>query len=265
MRLIAVVDSIGNTQGTAHCGLRAAHRTGFRDVLASFALPREKLIAIIYEANRLGIRVFLDSGAFSAFTRGLRIDVAEYIDFCLSTRSLLEDIACLDVIGDPAATHRNYETMRKAGLEPLPTFHFGMEPRELVARLQDIERAALGGMATKERSGREMRQRWLDTVFNGLMKSSAWPIRLHGYGMTDTVLIERYPWYSVDSTTWAMSAVYGNELVYSGRHLVQRSSEIHPQRGSVARVARAARSGQRIADFGDYCTRLWEKRGIVWD
>lgn len=256
MRLIAVVDSIGNTQGTAHCGLRAAHRAGFRDVLASFALPRERLIAIIYEANRLGIRVFLDSGAFSAFTRGLRIDVAEYIDFCLSTRSLLEDIACLDVIGDPTGTHRNYETMRKSGLEPLPTFHFGMKPRELVARLQDIERAALGGMASRAMKNAAKRRAWLDPVFAELMRSPAWgrrPIRLHGYGLTDGELMGRYPWFSVDSTAWWVRASFGDEFA-SGIALDAKRSAVRASTGPSAKTARTYKNAATMVQHAEYLT-----------
>lgn len=182
----------------------AAIRYGFRNVLTSYAEGERFVLNTIFDCRRRGIGFFLDSGAFAVFTRGADIRIDKYIAFCKRVEPMVDAVACLDVIGDDEATVRNQQRMEAAGLSPLVTCHYGMKPEQVLARLEGRAYGALGGMATKERSGREMRQRWLDTVFNGLMKSSAWPIRLHGYGMTDTVLIERYPWYSVDSTTWAM-------------------------------------------------------------
>ncbi len=184
---------------------------------------------------------------------------------CTAIAPIVDTIACLDVIGDPIATARNQRTMEQAGLAPLETVHFGMDPKEVVDRLSRNRRGALGGMAFKSRTSRSMRKGWLDTVFDALVKSSAWPIRVHGYGMTDNVLVERYPWYSVDSTTWAMPGWFGNELVRDGRFLVQRRSPVITGRGSASDVARLNRSAPRMVEFAGYCTRLWEKRGVKWD
>lgn len=251
--------------GGGPLGSETARRAGFKNILMSYAEGEKNVMGEIFESRRHGCGFFLDSGAFAVHTRGLKIRIEDYIAFCLRVHTLIDVVACLDVIGDPVATLRNERLMESAGLEPLVTCHFGMSAAEVISRFEGRKRGALGGMAMRSRSGRELRMRWLDEVFNGLMKSSVWPIKIHGYGMTDTTLIERYPWHSVDSTTWGMSAVYGNEMIPQGRHLVQRDSKLHPTFGTVARVQRAMRSGARLARFGDYCTRLWANRGITWD
>lgn len=242
-----------------------AVRGGFRHVLVSYAEGEKFVTSTIFECRKSNVGMFLDSGAFAAYTRGLKIPIEKYTAFCTRIGPLVDAVACLDVIGDEAATRRNEDYMHRAGLSPVITCHFGMSGAEVVARFRGAEYGALGGMALRSRSGHEMRRKWLDEVFGALMKSDVWPIKIHGYGMTDSALIERYPWYSVDSTTWAMASVYGNEMVRKGRLLVQRDSALYPQFGTSARIARTVRSAPRVAEFGEYCTRLWEKRGITWN
>lgn len=259
MKLYAAIDAVRKS-GT---GLTDAVRGGFTHVLVSYAIGRRDTLAVVFEAHRRGIGVFLDSGAFSAFTQGTKIPVGEYIDFCLQVRGLVDVVACLDVIDDRAGTERNQRAMEDAGLEPLVTCHLGDSPLHVVETLRGRKYGALGGMAARSRLNREMRRRWLDDVFRALMASDAWPVRLHGFGMTDSILMERYPWYSVDSTSWAVRARFGNEFSTERTPRAERSRLI-PHMGSAAKVARTHRSAPKIVAFADYCTRLWEKRGVVW-
>lgn len=261
MKIYAAVSSRSSTNS----GLPIALRAGFRNVLISYEAGRENVLAVIFKCRAKGVGVFVDSGAFSAHTRGHRVDLDGYIRMCLAVAPLVDAVACLDVIGDAVATARNQATMEAAGLAPLATAHFGMDPKEVADRFARTRCGALGGMALKTRTARPMRQGWLDKVFDALVASSSWPIRVHGYGMTDNVLVERYPWYSVDSTTWAMTSWFGNELEREGRFLVQRRSILIPGKGSASDVARVNRSAPRMVDYAEYCTRLWEKRGVKWD
>lgn len=261
MRLYAAVSGVK----TINTGLRTALKCGFRDALVSFETGRANAFETIMETRRHGGAVFLDSGAFSAFNSGVHIDLDAYCDFVLAVRPLLAEAANLDVIGDAEGTRRNFEVMTARGCDPLATCHFGQDPKEVLDIFAATRRGALGGMATKQFHGRERRQQWLDRVFDVLHSSSSWPIKVHGYGMSDTVLMERYPWFSVDSTTWASAARFGNELLHDGRFLVQRKSPIGHERGMSADLARIQRYGPRMVKFAGYCTRLWEQRGVKWD
>jgi hypothetical protein len=55
------------------------------------------------------------------------------------------------------------------------------------------------------------RRAWLDRVFTRITDSQGWPlVKTHGFGMTAVPLIFRYPWYSVDSTTWIKITASGS-------------------------------------------------------
>ena len=165
------------------------------------------------------IDLFLDSGAFSAFTQGVTIDLKKYIAFIKEHESHLTVYANLDVIGDPEGTWRNQQEMEAAGLHPLPCYHYGENPRWLHRYLNSgHDYVALGGMAA-DKSGmaltNEKRSAWLDTIFGEhLCGSDGLPrVKVHGFGLTSLRLMLRYPWYSVDSTSWVMTGRMGSVFV----------------------------------------------------
>lgn len=182
-------------------------------------------------------RFFLDSGAYSAWTRGTVIDLDEYCEFIKANIEQIDVYASLDVIpGRPGqiASERerneaaeqswwNYLYMREEGLDPLPVYHYGEAERFLDRMLEyGCDYIGIGGLVGVPADRRIM---WLDPLFERLTDSQGYPlVKTHGFGMTSIPLIFRYPWYSVDSTTWikitANGAVYlpalgpGGEFVF---------------------------------------------------
>ena len=75
--------------------------------------------------GRKRVELFLDSGAFSAWSQGKEINIEDYIQFIKEHKDVIDVYANLDVIGDAEATWRNQLRMEKAGLNPLPVFHYG--------------------------------------------------------------------------------------------------------------------------------------------
>lgn len=158
------------------------------------------------------IPFFLDSGAFSAKNQGIEIDLRNYIRFIKENEDVITTYANLDVIGDAEASWRNQRRMENAGLNPLPVFHVEDDMKYL-DRCLEYEHFCLGGMAkgyTTSQREAFLHRCWCricDTP-DQMPKS-----KVHGFGMTALPLIKRYPWYSVDSTTWLMLAANGNVLV----------------------------------------------------
>lgn len=171
---------------------------------------------------------FLDSGAYSAWSRGLSITVEEYAKFILEHRDLFQIVAGLDVIpgsktdkntssGQIALaaeqTWENYlqlkELLKPAGIEPIATFHYG-EPFKYLERMlaAKVGYLGLGGVAKR---GMTERLPWLDKVWSEFLTDrEGWPIvKAHGFGMTSLELILRYPWASIDSTSWVLSGRFG--------------------------------------------------------
>jgi len=158
------------------------------------------------------IQIFLDSGAFSAFTKGVDVDIYEYIDYIKRHKDHLHLYANLDVIGDSAATWKNQKIMERAGLSPLPCFHYGEHTKWLKKYIRNYEYIALGGMVPIQSQQLQM---WLDDLFENYIcgKDGLPRVKVHGFGMTTQSLILRYPWYSIDSTSWAIAGGIGDIMV----------------------------------------------------
>ncbi len=154
------------------------------------------------------IELFIDSGAFSAFTQGIEIDIQDYINFIKRHKKYFEVYANLDVIGDARKTLKNQEIMEEAGLAPLPCFHYGESIRHLKYYIKKYDYIAIGGMVPIH--NKELTP-WLDNVFlNYICDSNGMPkVKVHGFGMTSFSLIPRYPWFSTDSTTWVITGRMG--------------------------------------------------------
>jgi len=154
------------------------------------------------------INLFLDSGAFSAKTQGVSIDIQEYIQFIKQHEHILEIYANLDVIGSTEGTWQNQMIMEKAGLKPLPVFHYGTDIKWLQRYLRKgYDYIALGGMVKTPNL-----VSWLDNLWKEyLVDENGMPkLKVHGFGMTSLNLMLRYPWYSVDSTSWVVTGRLGS-------------------------------------------------------
>lgn len=170
------------------------------------------------EMRAVGAKVFLDSGAFSAFHLGVNIDINAYCDYIIRNRDILrvEDGAVmasvLDGIGDPQKTWENQVYMERYGAPPLPCFHFGEDERYLEYYVKHYPYITIGGMVGKKIDDVI---KWLDYVWPRYMLDSTGHPRLkvHAFGITTDRIMERYPWYSVDSSSWIQAASFGNIYV----------------------------------------------------
>ncbi|UNA00821.1 queuine tRNA-ribosyltransferase [Edwardsiella phage vB_EpM_ZHS] len=169
---------------------------------------------------------FLDSGAYSAWSRGTAIDLDEYCAFIKANIEHIEVYACLDVIpGTPGkaatelqrqqaaeATWKNYLYMKAEGLDPLPVYHYG-EDFAFLQRMLDYgcDYIGIGGLVGIPGV---MRKHWLDRLFKRITDADGKPlVKTHGFGMTSVSLIFRYPWHSVDSTSWIQATANGGILL----------------------------------------------------
>jgi len=160
-----------------------------------------------------GVKLFLDSGAFSAWTKGIEIDIDEYIAFIKKWKKYIEVYSNLDVIGDAEGTYKNQKYMEKRGLKPLPVFHLQDDFSWLEKYLKEgYKYLGIGGMAGKQTVSN--RKYFLERLWDRIIDKNGLPIiKTHGFGMTSIDLIVRFPWYSVDSTSWLNASRMGNILV----------------------------------------------------
>lgn len=177
------------------------------------------------DMRREGAKVFLDSGAFSAYTLGVTLSVAEYCDYIQRNADIIrvEDGAVmasvLDGIGDPLQTYRNQLEMEARGVRPLPCFHANEDTKYLDWYVANYEYITLGGMVG---SSTDQLRNWLDRIWENHLLDGAGraKIKVHGFGITAIPLMQEYDWYSCDSSSWIQSAAFG--------------SIVHPQWGALS-------------------------------
>jgi len=93
--------------------------------------------------------------------------------------------------------------MESKGLSPLPCYHIGEPVKILIDMLKNYNYIALGGMVPYSKKKSILRE-WLDKCFfvRKIINKEA---KIHGFGMTAKWLLEKYDWYSVDSTGWLVA------------------------------------------------------------
>jgi hypothetical protein len=160
------------------------------------------------------MKIFLDSGAYSAYNNKTVIDIQEYIDFIKENIDDIEVYANLDEIGSAEGTWKNQEEMERQGLKPIPVYHLG-EPTSFLDRAMKYEYFAVGGIASKLTSYGAL-SNYLDSVFAKVCtkKTDYFPYnKVHGFGIATPQLLVRYPWYSADTTSWVQYGRYGIILI----------------------------------------------------
>lgn len=176
--------------------------------------------------------LLLDSGAFTAWRSKLEIKLKHYIEFCqdAAERGLLYAPVGLDEIpkcqpGTPptpaelersaSVTAKNNAQMRKEGVTAVPVFHY-RERFYWFEKMLDDAYPYIGLAARSARGGEPAAVRaWYGRCFD-LVASRGKDIKVHGFGETRPGFMQRFPWYSVDSSSADQYASYGMALIPRG-------------------------------------------------
>lgn len=151
---------------------------------------------------------FIDSGAFSAASLKVNIDIDDYCEFIIKTGATV--YAGLDVIGDAKATAKNVDYMERVHkLSPIPTFHMGSKLDDL-KELMDYPYIALGGLVFSKNITNHCDRVW------GYILNNNPKLRVHGFGLTNLEMMARYPWYSVDSSSYKSCRRFGRQSILWG-------------------------------------------------
>jgi len=172
----------------------------------------------VNKIRKEGVKVFLDSGAFSAFSMGVEVDLPGYCEYIKRNLDIIEHVdgqplaSVLDAIGDHVGTYNNQRAMEDRGVRPLPCYHYGEPIEVLEYYLKHYSYITIGGMVPISTAQLKL---WLDRLWaDHLTDEQGRPIvKVHGFGLTSLPLMMRYPWYSVDSSTWVQWAANGMILV----------------------------------------------------
>ena len=183
-------------------------------------------------------KLFIDSGAFTAFTKKKVVDVDDYIEFINSIDDQVYIFAQVDKIpGEwgkertpeqvaeaPKLSWENYLYMVNKVKSPeklLPIFHQGedfswlknmLEYKYTEGPLKGQYIKYIGISCSKDITSSAWGP-WFDLCFKMIQESKNPNVKTHAFGMTSLKLLEQYPFTSADSTSWVRSAGFGNIIV----------------------------------------------------
>lgn len=244
---------------------------GADNLLESYLLFRNKDYKQWHkERGLLERRLFLDSGAFSAFTRNEKIDIDKYIAFLKANEEYITTYATLDVIGDWEGTQRNTEYIESFGLHPLPTFHSG-SPYEVLEKMVDKYEGgyiALGGLVPLS-TNKQLMQAHLDKCFS-IIKTRC---KVHAFGVNGVWAWLRYPFYSADATSWLMGGKFRHLVNFNPKtqkmeQVTKRTKEFSIDtpliyNGHYADINK--HNAKEYIKAANFATKLWEVRGVKWE
>lgn len=169
--------------------------------------------------------LIVDSGAYSVAHTQIIVDIDKYIEY-INDNTVIEYFIELDVIPYPVLNREiakftaseswnNYLYMINRLDEPfklLPVFHFGEDLKYLKQILEfrykgeKIPFMCIGG-----RHGVSVikQEKYFETIFRTIQNSSNPDIKVHVLGMTILTTLEKFPFYSADSTTHLQNSIYG--------------------------------------------------------
>lgn len=208
-------------------------------------------------------KLFIDSGAYTAHTKGKKVNCDDYIEFLNQYSSHFECYAQLDEIpgeyqkkktaeqlmGAPERSWENFLYMYERVHDKekiLPIFHQGEDFYHLSRMLEwtdeNGEHIKYIGISPANDLATSKKIPWISQCFWIIQNSSNPNVKTHAFGMTALDVLERYPFYSADSTTYLRASAMGEfmspygRLYYNHRHSGYSANEIELHRKFVERM-----------------------------
>jgi len=197
-----------------------------RGALRLFSQANERKGIQEWKQSGYGKKLFIDSGAFSVAHAGKTVDIDDYIGY-INSNPEIPIFVELDVIPFPVlnattakecceASWQNYLYMKERVTSPcflLPLYHFG-EPKDALKRILNTEVGGklpeYIGIGGRHGVSTELQDRYFYEIFAIIQKSDNPNVKVHAFGMTVLKLLEKFPFYSADSTTWLQLGINGN-------------------------------------------------------
>lgn len=199
------------------------------DQLFSQFLERKLIIQTIEykrEHPEYTAKIMVDSGAFTAYTKGVTLDVDDYISFLNEYGDDLEVFVACDSVPDPAnvdtsfadKTWENYLYMYER-LRPeirhklIPVFHYGEDFKHLVRMLEYVHEDGSHldyiGLAISLEGTTKVRINWANECRKIIESSSNPNVKTHAFGVGVKSVLDYINVTSTDATSWVKRAAFG--------------------------------------------------------
>ncbi len=211
-------------------------KTGFFDYyrLESFYYVTKKDEPLIHKYKDF----LLDSGAFTFMNNSkTNIDWDEYVKQYASfiNRHDIEHFFELDIdvlVGINEVERLRYKLEKLTNRQCIPVWHKSRGKDYWLKMVKDYSYVAIGGIVTREIKPSEYK--YFTWFLNEAKKENC---KVHGLGFTNLTGLHKYPFYSVDSTSWLSGNRFGSVSYFNGETIITKNKE-QGQRVKTNKVAR---------------------------
>ena len=149
--------------------------------------------------------LIIDSGAFTYYKKG-GIELDKWIEKAEKIIVPNSELIGLDVIGNAKESFNNYQIIKERFPFAIPTFHVGSDIKYLFEYLKHTNRIAIGGMVPYK-SEIETLKKYLNEIFKNFSFNNM--PKFHAFGYFSPNILENYPFYSADASTWQNYSRFG--------------------------------------------------------
>lgn len=182
------------------------------NILLSYAFHDRTDLARVRKDLVCG-RLMIDSGAFTAFTKGRKIPLDSYSNYLETWRGCWDHAITLDVIGDGKATAANTRKLHARGLPVMPVFTMGDTLADFDAMVKDTGYICVGGtvgLPLKHQLARvRMLQRRALDLGGGI----------HALGVGSMTALRAARPYSADASSVSGAFRFGTVVFFDGREI----------------------------------------------
>jgi hypothetical protein len=159
-------------------------------------------------------RLLIDSGAFTAWSKGRPISLDAYAEYLETWRGCWDHAVTLDVIGNGRETAKNTRKLHAKGLPVMPVFTRGDKLREFDAMVQENGYVCVGGLVglpvPAQKARVKMLQRRAQDQGGGI----------HALGIGSVAVLRDAMPYSSDSSTVSGAFQFGKVIYFNGKDVV---------------------------------------------
>lgn len=167
----------------------------------------------------------LDSGAFSYMSgaKCSKEQLLEYLDRYIKFINAYDvkhffELDVDTIFGIDFVEYMRGILERKTGRKSIPVWHKGRGVAYWKKMCSEYDYIAIGGLVF------HVKQSEYDAIRRLAKYARERGVKVHGLGFTKTRELQNYDFYSVDSTSWKMSAIRGQQLqFFDGEKICQRA------------------------------------------
>ena len=174
------------------------------NILMSYAYSNDLAPWVLDQMRTNGSRVLIDSGAFTAFSAGVKVSLEGYCGWLSKHKGTYDEYIALDVIGDHQATQDSYIKMIKMGFNPMGVVIIDDDPNSARRYVENNPRICVAGGALGQAC-----LPWFPKRMELISRLTEHKAEIHALGFTPMGWDGKTCAKTVDSSSWKGARRFG--------------------------------------------------------